>query len=133
MVPGKYDITIYRGSTWTITVTAKNAADVDIDFATSYVDIPSAGLGDIRMQIRPIWNNDPIPSGEALLELTLANARIALAGSNLNIVLTLDAETTAALEFNTGKYELELVTGDTTSVVDKLLYGDVTVTGEITI
>lgn len=133
MVPGKYDITIYRGSTWTITINAENAQGIDIDFATSYVDNPGAGLGDIRMQIRPIWETGPIPEGDALLELTIANARIVLEGANLNLVLTLNAADTAALTFNTGKYELELVTGDTVPVVDKLLYGDVTVTGEITI
>lgn len=133
MVPGKYDITIYRGSTWSITINAENAAGIDIDFATSYVDNPSADLGTIRMQIRPIWDNVPVPTGAALLELTIANARITLTGSNLNLVLTLDAATTAALAFNSGKYDLELVTGASTPVVDKLLYGDVTVTGEITI
>jgi len=132
MVPGKYDITIHRGSTWSITINAKNASDIAIDFATAYKDNPGTDEGAIRLQIRPIWNNDAIPTGDPLFEIDL-DAGITLANTNLNLVLTLTAAQTAALAFNSGKYDLELVTGATPPVVDKLLYGDVTVTGEITI
>ena len=133
MVPGKYDITIHRGGTWTITINAENASGIDLDFLTSYIDNPTVGAGALRMQIRPIWEKGPIPTGTPLKELTYATGEITLTGSNLNLVLTLSAAVTAALTFNSGKYELELVTGDTPPVVDKLLYGDVIVTGEVTI
>lgn len=133
MIPGKYDITIYRGSTWTITISAENAAEVATNFNTAYIDNPSADSGTIRMQIRPIYETGAIPVGTALLELTIANSRIAVAEDGLTLTLTIDAATTAALKFNEGKYELELVTGATVPVVDKLIYGDVVVTGEITI
>jgi len=125
MVPGKYDITIHRGGTWSITVEAKNAHDVAVDFDTTY--------DHMRMQIRPAWKQTPIPTGQPLLSLTTANGRITTQSSGTQIVLTISAADTAKLDFNAGQYELELVTDGDPEVVDKLLYGSVNVTGEITV
>jgi len=129
MVPGEYDIKIYRGSTWSITISAVDAVGVDTNFATNY--ITDGGL--IRMQIRPEWVKKPIPEGSALFELTIANGRIELQSGDEEVKLTISAADTAALKFNSDRYDLELVTGDGVPVVDKILYGKVTVTGEITI
>jgi hypothetical protein len=131
MVPGKYDMTIYRGSTFSLSFTAADANDVPVDFDADYIDKPGADLGDIRMYIRPAWAIRPeTTKQDALLELTIANGRITTAGTTLTITLT--AAETAAITFNEGKYDIELVTGAAIPVVDKLLYGKVTVKDEQT-
>ena len=124
MVPGRYPIKIYRGGTWSIGIEVKNVQGVNTNFATTY--------DSMRMQIRPAWRQNPIPSGNPLLSLTTVNGRITTAAGGTQIVLTISAIDTAKLDFNAGQYELELVKDGTPEVVDKILYGSVTVTSEIT-
>jgi len=132
MIPGKYDITIYRGSTWSIGLGAKDVNLTPTDFQAAYIDTPTVGLGSARMHIRPAWAAKPgVAKAAPLLELTTANGRIVI--NNVLITLTISAEDTAALEFNSGKYDIELVTGDDVPVVHKLLYGTVTVKDEKTV
>lgn len=125
MVPGRYDITIYRGKTWSITLEAKNAQGVAINFDTAY--------DSFRMQIRPAWRTGPIPSEKALFELTSTNGRIITINGGLQLKLAIDAVDTAKLDFTAGKYELELVKDGVVETVDPLLYGSVNVTDEITV
>jgi len=129
MVPGNYDITIYRGGTFEIGVEAENAAGVGTDFEVTY--------DSIRMQIRPAWVKKQVASPSTpLLELTTANGGISIDGTT--ITLFISAADTTALAFNEGRYDLELVkdaTLDPVAVerVDKILTGLVKVTGEITV
>lgn len=129
MVPGNYDITIYRGGTFEIGVEAENAAGVGTDFEVTY--------DSIRMQIRPAWVKKQVASPSSpLLELTTANGGISIDGTT--ITLFISAADTTALAFNEGRYDLELVkdaTLDPVAVerVDKILTGLVKVTGEITV
>lgn len=132
MIPGKYDITIYRGSTWTIDVSKKNSAGVYVDFEADYINNPTPGVGLIRMHIRPAWKVKATTTKlDPLLSLTTANGRISVSGTVLTF--TLPASVTAALTFNEGTYDVELVTGETEPVVDKLLYGTVSVQDEKTV
>lgn len=126
MTPGKYDIKIYRGSTWHITINADNAVGVATNFGTQY--------DTFRMQIRPPWVE---AQGDPLLELTTGNGRISLEAGGVQLKLEIPASVTAGLDFNEGVYDLELVTlGDPTpdnDVVDKILTGSVEVMGEKTV
>lgn len=127
MVPGKYDITIYRGGTFEINIESTNTLDVDLDFEDVY--------DSIRLHIRPAWVKRP-SSNAPLLELTTANGGITIDGTILT--LHISAAATAAIAFDEGKYDLELVIAATTDPVavekvDKLLYGSVTIIGEKTI
>lgn len=123
MVPGKYDITIYRGSTWLINVAASDGV-TSLDLAATYTAV--------KMQIRPAWTVKPGDAkGNPLFELSLANGRITHNGTGLTLAIS--AADTAGLSFSSGVYELELITADVVPVVDKLLYGAVTVIGEITL
>jgi hypothetical protein len=125
MVPGKYDITIYRGKTWSISLEAQNAQEVALNFAEAY--------STMRLQIRPPWKLESTPTRQPLFELTNSNGRITTQNDGTSLVLTISAADTAKLAFSAGKYELELVTDDEVPVVDSLLYGSVTVTDEITV
>ena len=125
MVPGKYDITIYRGGTFEIVIESESAQGVATDFAATY--------DSARLQVRPAWNkklgtNPPA----ALLELTTANGGIVVATTTLTLYIS--AADTAALTFNEGRYDLELVVTTAGVIrVDKILTGLVSVTGEITV
>lgn len=123
MIPGNYNITIYRGGTWSINVAASDGV-TPLNLAATYANI--------RMQIRPAWTVKPGDAkGNPLFELSLANGRITLTETGLK--LTISATDTAKLAFNSGVYDLEMITDDVVPVVDKLLYGTVKVTGEITL
>lgn len=118
MNPGVYNPKIYKGGTWTIDIQQDS-----LDF-TSY--------DEIRMQIRPPFVRG-VPTKPALLELTLANGRVTLEDGNTTLRLTISAADTAAFTFDAGVYDLELVTYGDPEVVDKLLYGKVSVYGEQTV
>lgn len=79
-----------------------------------------------RMHIRASHDAPDPP----LLELTDANGRLALGGSAGTIQMTVTAVDTAALTFTEGVYDLELVSPG--GEVDRLLYGGVEVTPEVT-
>lgn len=117
MIPGKYKIEMWRGSTWSI-----NIQQNTLDF-TSY--------DEIRMQIRPSFIKGT-PTRSALLELTLDNGRISLENGNQTLKLTVSATDTQNLTFDEGVYDLELV-NYTEGTVDKLLYGPVEIHGEYTV
>jgi len=128
MVPGTYNIKIYKGSTWSITLEARDALDASMDFSV---------YDSMRMQIRAPWIKG-IPVGAPLLELTSENGRISLQSDDTQILLVLSAAITADLTFKEGVYDLELVKDavldpPTAEVVDKLIRGSVTVIGEPTV
>jgi len=128
MVPGTYNIRIYRGSTWSITLEARDALDVAMDFSV---------YDSMRMHIRAPWIKG-IPVSDPLLELTTENGRISLQSADTQILLVLSAAVTADLAFKEGVYDLELVKDavldpPTAEVVDKLIRGSVTVIGEPTV
>ena len=86
------------------------------------------------MQMRPSYD-----SGAATESLTTANGEIVIAGVSGTVNLTLAATRTAniAVDMSNGRpprsvyvYDLELV--DSGNTVSKILYGDVTVYGEVT-
>ena len=123
MIPGKYNINIWRGSTWSVAIQQDSLDFSDYD--------------EIRMQIRPPFIKG-IPVKAALLELTLDNGRITLEDNNQTLRLTISAETTEEFSFNEGVYDLEMVkhvngVDILEEVVDKLLYGKVAVQGEQTV
>jgi len=126
MIPGKYNIDIWRGATWSISLQADA-----VDFAT---------YDEIRMQIRPPWIKG-MPTQPALLELSLENGRITLENGNLTVKLEVSAADTGALDFDEGIYDLEFVKHAApeanpaipVEIVDKLIYGKVSVKGEVTV
>ena len=77
-----------------------------------------------RMQLRTSFDAE-----SASLELTTENDRIVLGGTNGEVQLVVDAETMAALDAGSYKYDLEMVQGAT---VRKLLKGKFKVLSEVT-
>ncbi len=78
-----------------------------------------------RMHIR-----QSLTATTTLLELTTENGRIALDNTAKTITVTIDAVDTAALDFTSGVYSLELVRS--TDEVAEILVGTVTLVKEVT-
>ena len=125
MVPGKYNITIYRGATWSIGINAKDSLGGNMTFGD---------YDDIRLQVGKSWikKTDSV----SLLTMNFANSRVTLTNADTTVVLTLTAEDTASLNFHEGIYEFELVknaTASTAMIVDRMLYGTIKVANETVI
>jgi len=78
-----------------------------------------------KMQIR-----QTVSSSTILLDLSTLNGRIILTPLSGQIQLLVSATDTAAITWQRGKYDLELVSS--TGVVTRLLYGEVEVSKEVT-
>ena len=120
----KYNLTMWQGATFGLAITVKVANNA-VQNLTNY---------SARMQMRSSYT-----SGAVTETLTSANGEITITASSGEVALQLDATRTAniSVDLTNGKppksmyvYDLELIDGSNN--VSKLLYGDVTVYGEVT-
>lgn len=116
MTPAKLDLTIYQGATFKRILRLKDSNDVAIDLTGA----------EARMQVRGhVGDETPI------LELNDTNGRLVMTDPvNGEITLLVSNEDTAALDFSSGVYDLELAYSDFT--VDRVLYGTVRLSKEVT-
>ena len=127
MIPGRYDMEVWKGGTFDITLTAKDRdAGSTTDF-TKYTHM--------RMHVKNIWVDQYATDTTPLLELTSENGMISKGDGNLSLLLNIPASTTETLTFTDGRYDLELVVVEAgkEDIVDKFLYGKFTVIGEVTL
>ena len=120
MAAGKYDITIEQGTTFTLNLSYKDSAGDVVDLSSSYTS---------RMKIRESTGGTIIASTESG-DSPKNTLSIALAASGNNIIVTMTAANTAALDFDNAVYDLELVAG---VVVDRVIEGRVFLSKEITV
>ena len=120
MAAGKYDITIEQGATLTVNLSYKNSAGAVLDLSSGYTS---------RMKIRESTGGTIIASTESG-DSPKNTLSIALAASGNNIIVTMTAANTAALDFNNAVYDLELISG---LVVDRIIEGRVFLSEEITV
>lgn len=121
----KFNLTMWQGSTFGLNIYVKDANNA----------IQNLNSFSARMQLRPSYD-----SPTATETLTSSNGEIAIVPSTGEITISLAASRTANIEVDmaseqkpprsTYVYDLELV--DSGGSVSKLLYGDVTVYGEVT-
>jgi hypothetical protein len=95
-------------------------------FLVSYTPVSLASFT-ARMQIRAT-----VETADPPLVSLVSPTDIVLDDTNHTITVTISAAVTAAYTFSTGVYDLELVSGDATPVVTKLLSGNVIVLPEVT-
>lgn len=94
-------------------------------FLCSYTPVSLAGYA-ARMKIRST------PADTTVLASLVSPTDIVLDDAAHTITLTIAASATAAYTFSAGVYDLEMVSGDATPVVTKLLSGNVFVLDEVT-
>jgi len=113
--PAEYDLHLVRGDTWTQAFLYESPEDTPVDL-TGYT---------ARLQIRA----NKTSTGDPLLSATSAAGLISLDGSG-NIVLNVPAATTAALDFNQARYDLEITSAG--GIVTTLLEGNITLIKDVT-
>jgi len=117
--PFKYPLEIIQGATFDDIVFWKTGATLA---AATPVDLTGCVA---RAHVR-----DSIESEVVLLELTTENGRIALGGASGSIQMLLSATETAALDWASGVYDLEIEFSS--GYVRRFLYGGVSVSPEVT-
>jgi hypothetical protein len=134
MLQNKYNLNIFQGSTFALTIVLKNE-DGSLKDLTNY---------EARMQIRPTYDSNIVTE-----ELSTANGEITINTNTSAIQLELPADRTASIPVDltnlrtvkikineTAKlpqssyvYDLEIFEA---TQVQKVLYGEITVYGEVT-
>lgn len=117
MAASKFNLKIEQGATFSLPITWKAGSPTPVP-----VDLTGCTA---RMQIRQKLTDTAI-----LVALTTENGRIELGGSAGTIALLLTAVETAAFQWVTGVYDLEIAFPDDT--VRRLLQGNVAVSKEVT-
>lgn len=112
---GIYNIVADQGATLSRVITWRDSAKNPYNI-TGYT---------ARMQVR-----SAVESSTVVLELTTANSRISLGGTNGQVTLTVSATTMTGIAAGKYVYDLELVSG--TGVVTRLVQGNFVVRGEVT-
>jgi len=127
MLASLYNPKVQRGGTWSVGVVAKDVNNNAMDFSV---------YDSMRMQLRPAWVGKPGSIKKApLLSLSTATGEIVV--DTTTITLTLSAAITGGLTFDSARYELEMIKDAVVDVspeiIDKLLYGIMSVTGEVVV
>lgn len=114
--PGKYNLYLYRGATFTRIITWKdeNGTPIDLTGCTA------------RLHMR-----DSIDATTPFLTLTTENGGITLGGIAGTIALLATATATTAITAAQGVYDLELIASDGVTVT-RLIEGMVFVVAEVT-
>jgi hypothetical protein len=115
MAAGVYNFTIEQGTTVAIDFAYQTAAGVAIPL-TNYT---------ARMQAR-----ETISSPVAVIDATTSNGQLSVNGAGGIVSLALSATVTAALDFRTAAYDLEIVSS--AGVVTRLVQGTITLSREVT-
>tara|TARA_R100000278_G_scaffold116263_1_gene95531 strand:+ start:315 stop:677 length:363 start_codon:yes stop_codon:yes gene_type:complete len=113
MSAGNYDFEIEQGATLTLNLSYKDSNGSVINLSSGYT---------ARMKIKDGPDGSVIASTESS-DSPNNTISIVLGSSGNNIVVTINATTTAGFNFDKAMYDLELVSG---SVVDRVLEGRVT-------
>lgn len=121
----KYNMTMWQGSTFGMGIIVQDT-DGNVQNLTGF---------SARMQIRPSYR-----SGTIMETLTSANGEITVSASDGRLDLILSAERTAGIDVNLSNgippktvyvYDLEIV-HNATNTVSKILWGNLSVYGEVT-
>ena len=125
MPDNKYNIEFFQGSTFNLNLTVKNTNNILKDLSGYSA----------RMQIRPTYSSKTITES-----LSTSNGEIYINTSTSTLNLQLSAARTANINVDLNNssvpprskyvYDLELI--DSTNNVSKLIFGDITIYGEVT-
>lgn len=110
-----YNFSIDQGTTVSIQWAYRTAANAVIDL-TSYT---------ARLQARPT-----VSSAVTVMDCTTANGQLVVTGATGVVTLSLTATQSAALDFNSAVYDLEIVSP--AGVVTRLVQGTITLSREVT-
>jgi len=119
MSAGRYDILIEQGSNFNLYIKYKDNNGDLMELGSGY---------SARMKIKDYIDGDVIASTESA-DTPNDTLSIALASSGNNIVVSMTAVNTAALDFDSAVYDLELVIG---AQIERVIEGRVKLSKEVT-
>lgn len=115
MASKRFDLLIEQGSTFYLTVNAKNP-DGTVKALSGYSG---------RMQIRPLYNSSTI-----YVDATTSNGLITILGSQGQVTVTIPATTTDSYSWDGGVYDLEV--DNNAGDVIRLVSGSVSLSKQVT-
>lgn len=115
MTSKKFDILIEQGSTFYLTVNAKNP-DGTAKNLSGYSG---------RMQIRPTYNSSTL-----YVDATTSNGMITILGSQGQVTVTIPGATTDSYSWNSGVYDLEV--DNSGGDIIRLVSGSVSLSKQVT-
>lgn len=121
MLPGKFDITVLKGKTFSLGFAGKFDDGQTMTFDA---------YNEIRLEVRQPWVKTAVEESTPLLVLKKSTGDFTVAVDGQSFEILIDSEASAALTFNDGRYDLDLL--DTTvspAIVDPFLKGKFTVLG----
>lgn len=122
MQPGKYNITMFRGSTFNIGVKAEDDDGPVEDYNQTY--------NIAELIVYEAWAREPTDmDGPTLLEIGTATGHITIGTDTISVLM--NSAETAALLFNEGVYVLKLMTSGAPDLVDVYLGGKFIVKNEV--
>ena len=133
MAAGNYNFTIEQGTNFKRTVKYKDSEgnSIDLSFHDVSMDIrPSIDSSTTILDVKELTSTkeDGSTTSDTFFKVTSASL-----GANANeINLTIDADTTASMSFDTAVYDIEISDNQTPKVVTRILQGKIKLSKEVT-
>lgn len=128
MAAGIYNFTIEQGSTFQRTFKYKDSNGDPLSLANHDIFMDIRESVDSPTTILDISEEQGIKSDGS----TVSNTNFTVSSSNHQFTLTIDADTTASMSFNTAVYDIEIKDNSTPPVVTRLLQGKIKLSKEVT-
>ena len=128
MAAGIYNFTIEQGSTFQRTFKYKTSEGTPISLSNHDIFM------DIRESVDSLTTILDIGEGITTKDdgTTTENTQFSVSSSAHEFTLTIDADTTASMSFNTAVYDIEIKDNSTPPVVTRLLQGKIKLSKEVT-
>lgn len=128
MAAGIYNFTIEQGSTFQRTFKYKTSEGTPISLSNHDISM------DIRESVDSLTTILDIGEGITTKDdgTTTENTQFSVSSSAHEFTLTIDADTTASMSFNTAVYDIEIKDNSTPPVVTRLLQGKIKLSKEVT-
>ena len=128
MAAGIYNFTIEQGSTFQRTFKYKDSNGDPLSLTNHDIFMDIRESVDSPTTILDISEEQGIKSDGS----TASNTNFTVSSSNHQFTLTIDADTTASMSFNTAVYDIEIKDNSTPPVVTRLLQGKIKLSKEVT-
>jgi hypothetical protein len=133
MAAGNYNFTIEQGTTFQRTFKYKDSEGTPIDLTNYDVNMDVRSSISDSTAILDINESSATKNGVDLTDdtfFTITSASVSASANEIN--LTIDADTTASMSFDTAVYDIEISDNSTPKVITRILQGKIKLSKEVT-
>ena len=133
MAAGIYNFTIEQGTTFQRTFKYKDSEGTPIDLTNYDVNMDVRSSISDSTAILDINESSATKNGVDLTDdtfFTITSASVSASANEIN--LTIDADTTASMSFDTAVYDIEISDNSTPKVITRILQGKIKLSKEVT-